>query len=47
MDAAFTVPWDQLGLMLAGTLLAALLATLQPAIRAVRIRPAEVLRSLE
>ncbi len=42
--ASFTVPWLGLGVLLAGTVVASLLATVWPAISASRIRPAVALR---
>jgi putative ABC transport system permease protein len=43
-DVAFAVPFAQLGLLLAGTVLVSLLATVAPALSATRIRPAVALR---
>jgi putative ABC transport system permease protein len=43
-DLAFTVPWLQLAVLVAGTFAASLLATLAPAQQASRIRPAVALR---
>jgi len=43
-DMTFTVPWLELGALLAGTLAVSLLATTGPAISATRIRPAVALR---
>ncbi|MDP8991701.1 MAG: ABC transporter permease [Actinomycetota bacterium] len=40
----FSVPWGQLGLLVAGTFLASMLATATPAQQASRIRPAVALR---
>ena len=43
-DVDFAVPFAQLGVLLAGTVLASLLATIAPAMSATRIRPAVALR---
>jgi putative ABC transport system permease protein len=43
-DVSFAVPYVQLGLLLAGTVLASLAATVAPALSATRIRPAVALR---
>ena len=43
-DLAFTVPWLQLALLVLGTFVASLLATIAPAQQASRIRPAVALR---
>jgi putative ABC transport system permease protein len=43
-DLDFAVPYAQLGLLLAGTVLASLVATVAPALSATRIRPAVALR---
>jgi ABC-type lipoprotein release transport system permease subunit len=40
----FTIPWDQLGLIVGVALLASLLAALLPAWQSGRISPSEVLR---
>lgn len=43
-DVDFAVPYAQLGILLAGTVLASLAATIAPALSATRIRPAVALR---
>lgn len=43
-DVTFAIPWAQLGVLLAGTVLASLAATIAPALSATRIRPAVALR---
>ena len=43
-DLAVIVPWANLGIIFGAVYLAALLATLAPALRASRIYPAEALR---
>jgi putative ABC transport system permease protein len=43
-DVTFAVPYLQLGVLLAGTVLASLAATVAPALAATRIRPAVALR---
>ena len=43
-DLAIVVPWANLGIIFEAVYLAALLATLAPAVRASRIYPAEALR---
>ena len=43
-DLDFAVPYAQLGVLLAGTVLASLAATVAPALSATRIRPAVALR---
>ena len=43
-DFAFIVPWEQVGLILALTALAALLSALPPAWQAGRIAPAQAIR---
>jgi ABC-type lipoprotein release transport system permease subunit len=43
-DIAIVVPWVNLGIIFGAVYLAALLATLAPAVRASRIYPAEALR---
>ena len=43
-DVDFAVPYGQLGILLAGTVLASLAATVAPALSATRIRPAVALR---
>jgi putative ABC transport system permease protein len=44
-DSAFSVPWLTLAALLAGTILASLLATVAPAVSAARIKPAVALRT--
>jgi ABC-type lipoprotein release transport system permease subunit len=44
-DSAFSVPWLPLAALLAGTILASLLATVAPAVSAARIKPAVALRT--
>lgn len=46
-DLAFAVPYFQLTLLLGGTVLASLAATIAPALRASRIRPAVALRTTD
>ena len=46
-DLAFSIPYLQLGALLAGTVAASLLATVWPAISASRIRPAVALRTTD
>jgi len=43
-ELSFAVPFVQLGALLAGTVIASLLATIAPALSATRIRPAVALR---
>jgi putative ABC transport system permease protein len=43
-DVTFSVPWIPLALLLVGTVVASLLATIAPAVSAARIRPAVALR---
>ena len=43
-ETTFTLPWGQIGLILLGSYLAALLATIVPAYGAARVYPAEALR---
>jgi putative ABC transport system permease protein len=44
-ESAFSVPWLPLAALLAGTILASLLATVAPAVSAARIKPAVALRT--
>ena len=44
-DSPFSVPWLPLAALLAGTILASLLATVAPAVSAARIKPAVALRT--
>jgi putative ABC transport system permease protein len=46
-SSAFSVPWVSLFVLLAGTLLASLLATVAPAVSATQIRPAVALRTTD
>jgi putative ABC transport system permease protein len=46
-DSAFSVPWVPLFVLLVGTVLASLLATVAPAVSASRIRPAVALRTTD